>query len=143
MGLKETHHIGRIIVHPANPDIVYVAAVGHLWGTNPERGIFKSEDGGATWNKVLYLDERTGATDLVADPENPDVLYAALHQRGRTVAALVNGGPETGIYKSTDGGNTWNRLKKGLPGGDVGKSAGTEGDVDGEGFGRILVCGRC
>ena len=121
MGLKGSEHIAKIIVHPKNSNVVFVASQGPLWSSGGERGIFKSTDGGKTWSSKLTAGEWTGATDLVIDPKNPQVLYAALHQRHRTVAALMNGGPESGIYKSTDGGESWTELKSGLPGGDKGK----------------------
>lgn len=120
-GLKDSEHISKIIVHPEDSDTVFVASQGPLWSKGGQRGVYKSTDGGATWNLVLAKGPWTGATDLVMDQDNPDVLYAALHQRHRTVAALLNGGPETGIHKSTDGGETWTELKRGLPGGDKGK----------------------
>src|SRR5207244_4776204 len=91
-GLKETRHIGRIVIHPSNPDIVYVAAVGHLWGSNAERGVFKTVDGGKTWNKVLFVDENTGATDLAMDPQNPEILFAATYQRQRKAWGFNGGG---------------------------------------------------
>ncbi len=121
MGLRDTHHIGRIIIHPSNPDIVYVAAVGHLWGPNKERGLFKTTDGGKNWKCVLYINEDTGVTDVAMDYQNPDTIYAASYQRRRTAYGFVGGGPYSGIYKSTDGGETWKKLTEGLPGGDTGR----------------------
>lgn len=121
MGLKTSNHIGRIIIDPRDGDTVYVAAKGPLWHKGGQRGVYKTTDGGETWNLVLEISEWTGVNDLVMDPSNPDILYAAAHQRHRTVAALVNGGPESGIYKTADGGETWREVKKGLPGGDKGK----------------------
>lgn len=121
MGLKESEHIAKILVHPEDSNVIFVASQGPLWSSGGERGVFKSTDGGKTWESKLKAGEWTGATDLVIDPTNPQVLYAALHQRHRTVAALMNGGPESGIYKSTDGGESWTELKSGLPGGDKGK----------------------
>lgn len=120
-GLVETRHIGRIRVHPENPDIVYVAALGNLWKANPERGVFKSVDGGQTWSKVLYIDEDTGAVDMVIDPSNPDILYAATYQRRRRTWGFIGGGPGSGIHKSEDGGRTWTLLAGGLPEGDKGR----------------------
>ncbi|MCH8217259.1 MAG: hypothetical protein IH892_10860 [Planctomycetes bacterium] len=123
MGLKESEHIARILVDPRNADTVYVAAQGPLWSSGGERGLYKTIDGGRTWEVILHKGPYTGVTDVVFEPGNPDVLYAATHQRHRTVWALVNGGPESGIHKSVDGGQTWQELKGGLPGGDKGKIA--------------------
>ncbi len=121
MGLADTLHIGKIVVHPQDPNIVFVAAVGHLWGSNPERGVFKTTDGGKTWKKVLYRDENTGAIDLVMDPRNPDVLYAAMYQHQRKGWGYNGGGPGSGIFRTMDGGATWTELKNGLPRGDKGR----------------------
>ena len=117
LGLEKTQAIGRIRVHPANPDLVYVAALGNPYGTNPERGVFRSKDGGKTWDRVLFRDEKTGAVDLVMDPKNPDVLYAGLWEVNRTPHSLSSGGPGSGLFKSTDGGTTWTELTRnaGLP----------------------------
>jgi photosystem II stability/assembly factor-like uncharacterized protein len=121
VGLRDTHHIGRIVVHPSNPDVAYVAAVGHLWGPNPDRGVFRTTDGGQTWTKVLFVDDNTGATDLVLDPRNPQTIYAALYQRQRKTWGFNGGGRGSGIYRSRDGGDTWTRLAEGLPKGDCGR----------------------
>ncbi len=121
MGLTDTHHISRLAIHPRNPDIVYVAAVGHLWGANPERGIFKTSDGGETWEHVLFLDENTGAIDLVMDPGDPQTLFAAMYQRRRTGFGFNGGGPGSGIYRTTDGGVSWKELTDGLPTVDKGR----------------------
>src|SRR4029077_18951079 len=110
MGLRETRSISRIVIDPGNYDIVYVAAGGHLWGPNAERGVFRSTDGGQNWKKVLYVDPNTGATDLVIDPMNPNVLYAAMYQRQRSAWGFNGGGPGSGIYKTIDGGTTWTKL---------------------------------
>jgi photosystem II stability/assembly factor-like uncharacterized protein len=124
IGLKDTQHIGRVVVHPTNPDIVYVAALGGLWGPNPDRGVFMSTDGGATWNKTLYIDEDTGVSDLALDPQSPNVVYAAAYTRRRTPFGYSGGGPKGGIYRSLDGGKTWDKLAGGLPAtGDVGRCA--------------------
>ncbi|MEJ2162278.1 MAG: sialidase family protein, partial [Robiginitalea sp.] len=121
LGLKNTQHIARIIVHPDNSDVVWVAAQGPLWNKGGERGVYKTTDGGTTWNRVLGNDQWTGATDLIIDPRNPQVLYAATWDRHRTVAALMGGGPGTGIHRSTDGGETWMELTNGLPTSNMGK----------------------
>lgn len=115
MGLRDTHHIGRIVIHPTNPDIVYVAALGHLWGSNKERGLFKTTDGGKTWINTKFIDENTGFVDVAMDPESPNILYAAAYQRRRRGWGFNGGGPGSGLYKTTDGSKTWVRLKNGLP----------------------------
>lgn len=121
MGLKGSEHIGRIVIDPRDGNVVWVAAQGPLWGPGGDRGLYKTTDGGKTWNKVLEISENTGITDVVLDPRNPDVVYAAAYQRRRHVYTLINGGPESAIHKSTDGGKTWTKLTKGLPSGDVGR----------------------
>ena len=121
MGLKRSLHIGRIVIHPTDPDIVWVAAEGPLWGPGGDRGVYKTTDGGDNWELVLDIDENTGVVDLVADPRDPDVLYAASYQRRRHLWVLINGGPGSGIHKTTDGGATWTELEKGLPGTDMGR----------------------
>ncbi len=121
MGLKNSEHIGRILVDPRNSDVVFVAAQGPLWGPGGDRGLYKTTDGGKTWKQILFVSENTGITDVVCDPRNPDVLYAAAYQRRRHVWTLVNGGPECAIYKSTDGGTSWNKMNSGLPEGDMGR----------------------
>lgn len=121
MGLTDTKHIGRIVIDPLNASVVYVAAAGHLWGANQERGVFKTVDAGATWKKVLYVDDHTGATDLVIDPKNPKILIAAMYQRERKSWGFNGGGPGSGIYKSVDAGATWKKLTKGLPAGHMGR----------------------
>lgn len=121
MGLKSSNHISKIVVHPTNPDVVWVAAQGPLWNIGGDRGVYKSVDGGKKWKRVLGDAEWTGATDLLIDPRNPDILYAATWQRHRTVASYLGGGPKSGIHKSIDGGKTWQKLKTGLPSGSVGK----------------------
>ena len=123
LGLADTHAIGRIRIHPTDPDRAYVAALGHPFGPNPERGVFRTTDGGGTWERVLFRDERTGAVDLVMDPSDPDVLYATLWQVYRKPWRLWSGGEGSGIFKSTDGGDTWTELTRnpGLPSGVLGK----------------------
>ncbi len=121
MGLNKSEHLSTIIVHPENSDIVWVAAQGPLWSKGGERGVYKTVDGGLTWTKTLGDDEWTGATDLLIDPLNPDVLYAATWQRHRTVAAYLGGGPGSGLHKSTDGGETWIELTTGIPKEKLGK----------------------
>ncbi len=121
MGLKKSEHIGKILIDPRNSDIVFVAAEGPLWSSGGERGLYRSADGGKTWNLTLKIDENTGVTDVEFDPSNPDVLYAAAYQRRRQTWALLGGGPKSGIYKSVDNGVTWQKSKTGLPKGDIGK----------------------
>jgi photosystem II stability/assembly factor-like uncharacterized protein len=121
MGLKKSEHIGKIIIDPKNSNIVYVAAQGPLWGPGGDRGLYKTTDGGTTWELVLNISENTGVTDVLIDPRNTDIIYAASYQRRRHVWTLINGGPEAAIHKSTDGGKTWNKLSNGLPGGDLGR----------------------
>jgi photosystem II stability/assembly factor-like uncharacterized protein len=123
MGLRGTEHISKILIHGEDSNIMLVAAQGPLWNEGGERGLYRSNDGGKTWSQVLAGGPWTGCTEVVADPSNPDVMYAALHQRHRTVAALLNTGPESGIYKSIDGGESWTKLGRGLPGENMGKIA--------------------
>ncbi|MEZ4386949.1 MAG: glycosyl hydrolase [Candidatus Krumholzibacteriia bacterium] len=121
MGLKDSMHIGEIVVHPEDGNIVYVAAMGPLWGPGGDRGLYKTYDGGASWEKVLDIGENTGIVCLELDPRDPDVIYASAYQRRRHTWTLINGGPEGGLHKSTDGGQTWREINKGLPGGDKGR----------------------
>ncbi len=121
MGLNTSEHIGKILIDPRDGGVVYVAAEGPLWKPGGERGLFKSQDGGKTWQPSLQISKDTGVCDIAMDPGNPEVLYAAAYQRRRSVAAFMAGGPEGGIYKSADGGRTWRKLSRGLPGGDVGR----------------------
>ena len=117
MGLGETQHIARVKIHPTNPDVVYIGAAGHVWGPNPERGVFRSRDGGKTWQKILFRNDSTGITDLVMDPTNPNILYAAFWQSGRKPWQLISGGAGSGIFKTTDGGDNWTEITRnpGLP----------------------------
>ena len=121
MGLKKSEHISKIIIHPSNSNIIWVAVQGPLWSKGGERGIYKSINGGKTWNKTLGDSEWTGATDLIIDPTNSDLLYAATWQRHRTVATYLGGGPGSGIHKSTNGGETWMKLSNGIPKSNLGK----------------------
>jgi photosystem II stability/assembly factor-like uncharacterized protein len=122
IGLELTQHIARIVIHPKNPDVVYVAAQGPLYGKSKERGIFKSTDGGTTWKKILYSDEQTGGVELSMDMSNPDVLYAAMWEHGRLPWKVISGGSGSGLYKTMDGGVTWNKIHNGLPA-ELGKLA--------------------
>jgi photosystem II stability/assembly factor-like uncharacterized protein len=122
VGLKDSRAIGKVIVNPRNPDIVFVAALGHPYGPNTERGVFRTTDGGKTWDKVLYKDENTGAVDVAFDPQNPNILFASLWEARRTPWTLSSGGPGSGVYRSTDGGTTWKHLEEhGLPKGPYGR----------------------
>ena len=122
VGLRDSRAIGKVIINPTNPDIVFVAALGHPYGANTERGIFRTTDGGKTWEKVLYKDENTGGIDVAFDPHNPNILFAALWQARRTSWSMTSGGPGSGLYRSADGGTTWKRLEEhGLPKGPYGK----------------------
>ncbi len=121
VGLKNSEHIGKIVVDPRNSHVVYVAAQGPLWNDGGERGLYKTTDGGQTWKRVLHVSEMTGISDLVYDPRDPDVLIVSAYQRRRHVWTLIDGGPESGIHKSTDGGATWRQIKSGLPGEDLGR----------------------
>ena len=123
IGLDDTQQISRVRVHPTNPNIVYVSALGHLWGDNEQRGIFRSKDGGKTWEKILYRNAQTGASDIVLDPSNPSVIFASFWQIGRKPWRMDSGGDGSGLFKSTDGGDTWTEISrnKGLPTGVLGK----------------------
>ena len=121
MGLKNSEHIGNIIIHPTNENILWVAAYGPLWKSGGERGVYKSVDGGKTWERTLNISENTGVSEIAIDPTNPDILYAAAHQRRRHEWTYIGGGPESALYKSTDGGATWREVKSGLPSGDMGR----------------------
>lgn len=121
MGLENSEHIGKIIVHPDNSDVVYVAAHGPLWSKGGDRGVYKTTDGGETWEAVLTIDEHTGVNDIIMDPRDPQVLYASAHQRRRHVYTYVGGGPGSGMYKTTDGGKTWNKINNGLPSVELGR----------------------
>ena len=121
MGLKDSQHIGMIVIDPHDSDVIYVAAQGPLWSGGGDRGLYKTSDGGASWEQILSGGEYTGVNEVHMDPRNPDILFAVKHQRIRNVAALMNGGPESGIFKSTDGGRNWRELTTGLPDEDMGK----------------------
>ena len=121
MGLKETRHISRIVINEGDPNIVFVAAMGHLWGPNPDRGVYRTLDGGKSWTKVLYVNDNTGFADIAMDPGNSLVLYAAAYEHRRLPYDFTGGGPGSGLYKSDDGGVTWRRLTKDLPEGIMGR----------------------
>lgn len=120
MGLKDSRQIGGIVINPKNSDIVYVAAEGSAWGSGGDRGLYKTIDGGKTWIKSLYISEDTGINNVVMDPRDPNVLYATSEQRRRHIFTKIGGGPESAVYKSVDGGTTWNKIMKGLPSSDIG-----------------------
>src|SRR6476660_9124559 len=123
IGLETSEHIGNIKIDPRNSDVVYVAVQGPLWSAGGDRGVYKTTDGGRTWKAVLTVSADTGANEVVIDPNNPDVLYASMWQRRRAVGQMIGGGPESGLFKSTNGGGTWTKLTRGLPTGDVGRIA--------------------
>lgn len=133
-GLADTHAISRIRIHPANPDLVYVCALGHPYGPNEERGVFRSKDGGKTWQKVLFRSNHSGAVDLCFDPQNPQVMFAAIWDAYRTPWSLSSGGPESGLFKTTDGGDTWTEITRnsGLPKGVIGKIGVSVSGADGK-----------
>ena len=123
VGLSDTRHIGKIVIHPRDANVVYVAALGHAFGPNEERGVFRSTDGGFSWQKVLYKSERAGSHDITMDVNNPRILFAAVWQAQRYPHKLENGGPECGLWRSMDGGDSWQEItrKPGLPSGLLGK----------------------
>jgi photosystem II stability/assembly factor-like uncharacterized protein len=123
MGLSDTRHIGKVRIHPTDPDTVFVAALGHAFGPNQERGVFKSTDGGETWRNVLFKSEKAGAVDLSIDPNNPRIMYATIWEAYRNFWQISSGGPDSGIWMSTDGGESWRDISrnKGLPQGVLGK----------------------
>lgn len=120
MGLAATHHIGRVVIDPRNPDVVFVAALGHLWGSNEERGVYRTRDGGRTWQKVLAINSTTGVVDITLDPDGR-TLIAGAYQRQRRAFGFVGGGPASGLYRSVDGGDNWSKVVDGLPTGDIGR----------------------
>ncbi|MGB5173666.1 MAG: glycosyl hydrolase, partial [Thermoanaerobaculia bacterium] len=121
LGLDETGQIARIHVHPKDPDLIYVAALGHIFGPNEERGVFRSSDGGSTWDKVLYVNDRAGAVDLTLDPSNPRILFAAIWEAERKPWTMLSGGESSGLYRSKDGGDSWDEMTEGLPEGIKGR----------------------
>ncbi|HEY4613643.1 MAG TPA: hypothetical protein VII11_11725, partial [Bacteroidota bacterium] len=123
MGLEKTERIHRMVLHPTNQDVAYAAAMGQMWGENPDRGVFKTTDGGKTWRKVLYVNEKVGCADLVMDPSNPNKLFAAMWEYRRWPWFFKSGGPGSGLYVSYDGGENWKKLglADGLPKGDLGR----------------------
>ncbi len=120
-GLEDTQHIPVILIHPDNPKIVYVASMGHLFTPNTDRGVFKTVDGGNSWTKVFYIDKNTGVIDMIIDPQNPQILYASAYEKYRSPWHFEAGGKNSGVYKSNDGGETWNKLTNGLPKGKLGR----------------------
>ena len=121
LGLTDSEHLSRIVIHPKDGNTVYACALGHLWNSNQERGVFKTTDGGKSWKKVLYRDENTGCAEMVMDPQDPNILYAAMWDVRRQPFDFRSGGPGSGLFKSTDGGATWRELRKGLPEGNLGR----------------------
>ncbi|MEJ2594937.1 MAG: hypothetical protein P8100_07375, partial [bacterium] len=120
-GLTDAHHISVILIHPDDPDIIYTAVMGHLFTPNAERGVFKSANGGDTWERILFIDENTGVIDLVMDPSDPDMIFAATYEKYRYPWHFETGGENSGIYKTTNGGGSWQKLQNGLPGGKLGR----------------------
>ena len=123
MGFEDAERVNEIIIHPKNPNVVYVGVLGHLWNAHKTRGVYKTEDGGKTWKQLLYIDENTGLADLAMDAKNPDILYASMWQFRRYPDFFESGGKGSGLYKSTDGGKTWNKIHKGFPAGILGRMA--------------------
>lgn len=123
VGLENSEHISKIIINPNNPNVVYVAVPGKLWSDSPDRGLYKTTDGGKTWEKILYTDEKTGCGDVIMDPRNPDILLASMWQFRRTPYSFESGGPGSALYKSTDGGKNWRKITNGLPSGEFGRIA--------------------
>ena len=123
MGLEKSERIAKIIIHPKNPDLIYAAVVGNLWNASSERGLYKTTDGGKTWDKILYVDENTGCSDVAIDPQNPDILYAGMWEFRRTPWSFSSGGKGSGLFRSTDGGTTWSKVTKDLPEGILGRIA--------------------
>ena len=123
VGLNDSEHIGKIVIDPRDSNVVYVAAYGPLWSAGGDRGLYKTKDGGETWEAILTVSEHTGVSEIHMDPRNPDILYATAHQRRRRVWTQISGGPESGIYKSVDGGKNWKTINRGLPSGDKGRIA--------------------
>ena len=141
MGLKLSEHIGNIIIHPTNENIVWVAAYGPVWSAGGERGVYKTIDGGKTWERTLFVSNETGIAEIAIDPTNPEILYASAHQRRRTEATYIGGGPESTLYKSTDGGKTWKEIAAGLPKTDMGRIGIAVSPVD-ENYVYAIVEGR-
>src|SRR5205085_715550 len=123
MGLENTERIAKIVVDPKNSDTVYVAAMGHLWNDNEERGVYKTTDGGRTWERILYVDQRTGACDVAIDPQETGTVYAGMWEFRRQPWTFTSGGPGSGLYRSTDGGKKWEKTSVGLPEGNIGRTA--------------------
>lgn len=123
MGLPNSEHISKVVIHPQNPNTVYVAVVGKLWGNSSERGLYKTIDGGKNWQRILFVNDSTGCADFIMNPSQPDILYASMWQVRRKPYAFASGGPGSAIMKSTDGGATWKKIQKGLPAGDIGRAA--------------------
>ncbi|MCB0608330.1 MAG: glycosyl hydrolase [Lewinellaceae bacterium] len=143
LGLAETHHIGKIILHPTDPNTVWVAALGHLYSANPERGVYKTADGGKTWKKVLYVNDNAGAVDMVIDPDNPKILYAATWERTRRAWDFTEAGPGSGIYMSKDGGDHWDLIStaaKGFPAGEGAGRIGLALSKDKKGNKKLFAC---
>lgn len=138
MGLENTEHISKVIVDPRNSDIVYASAPGHLWNDSPDRGLYKTTDGGKTWNKILFVDDKTGCADIAINPKNPDIIYASMWEFRRKPFAFNSGGKGSGLYKSTDAGKTWKKIQNGLLEGDLGRIAIAVSPVNPDNI--VIVC---
>lgn len=138
MGLENTEHISKVIIDPRNSNVVYASAPGHLWNDSPDRGLYKTIDGGKTWTKILYVDEKTGCADIAINPKNPDIIYASMWEFRRKPFAFNSGGKGSGLYKSIDGGKTWNKIQNGLPEGDLGRIAIAISPVNSDNM--VIIC---
>ncbi len=138
MGLENTEHISKVIIDPRNSDIIYASAPGHLWNDSPDRGLYKTTDGGKTWNKILFVDDKTGCADIAINPKNPDIIYASMWEFRRKPLAFNSGGKGSGLYKSIDAGKTWKKIQNGLVEGDLGRIAISVSPVNPDNI--VIIC---